>query len=538
MRNKKITLSQEARDKLGQGLNDLANAVKVTLGPRGRNVAIENERRLPTITKDGVSVARSISFSDREKNMGASIIKSVAQNANLYSGDGTTTATVLAQELYNEGSRNISMGFNPVLIKRGLDLACEIVCKELDSISKEVSSEEDIISVATISTNNDKGLGKLIAETVSSVGENGSITVVNGGGFKTAVTYSDGFNIDNGYISPIFINNPDKLRSEFETPFIMVYDGVLSLSTEVVPVMTKVSETGRPLVVIARGFEGEAYQTFALNHQRGALKSCLIKAPGFGDIRRDMTSDISLYTGAKLFSEEDKTSLQNITLDDLGTCESLVASQNKTTIVGAKGSSEEIVKKVEQLKYMLENTDEFDLYDHQVSAIVERLSKLAGVVATIKVGGLTESEQKEKKDRVEDSINAVRAAIQSGVVSGGGSALLHCLPKLKREQSKLNLNSEENIGFAILEKVLTAPLKQILKNAGVDYHPVLTQIMQSDNITSGYDALNLRFEQDMLETGIIDPVKVVKNSLSCAISAVGVLLTTEALISYENDDLE
>jgi len=538
MRNKKITLSQEARDKLSQGLNDLANAVKVTLGPRGRNVAIENERRLPTITKDGVSVARSISFSDREKNMGASIIKSVAQNANLYSGDGTTTATVLAQELYNEGSRNISMGFNPVLIKRGLDLACEIVCKELDSISKEVSSEEDIISVATISTNNDKGLGKLIAETVSSVGENGSITVVNGGGFKTAVTYSDGFNIDNGYISPIFINNPDKLRSEFETPFIMVYDGVLSLSTEVVPVMTKVSETGRPLVVIARGFEGEAYQTFALNHQRGALKSCLIKAPGFGDIRRDMTSDISLYTGAKLFSEEDKTSLQNITLDDLGTCESLVASQNKTTIVGAKGSSEEIVKKVEQLKYMLENTDEFDLYDHQVSAIVERLSKLAGVVATIKVGGLTESEQKEKKDRVEDSINAVRAAIQSGVVSGGGSALLHCLPKLKREQSKLNLNSEENIGFAILEKVLTAPLKQILKNAGVDYHPVLTQIMQSDNITSGYDALNLRFEQDMLETGIIDPVKVVKNSLSCAISAVGVLLTTEALISYENDDLE
>ena len=337
MINKKITLSQDTRNKLGEGLNELANAVKVTLGPRGRNVAIENEMRLPTITKDGVSVARAISFSDREKNMGAAIIKSVAQNANLSSGDGTTTATVLAQELYNEGSRKISMGFNPVLIKRGLDIACDIVLKNLDNISKEVSSEEDIISVATISTNNDKELGKLIAETVSAVGEEGSITVTNGGGFKTSVSFSDGFNIDNGYISPIFINNPDKLRCEIENPLILVYDGVLSLSSEVVPVMSLVSEAGKSLIVIARGFEGDAYQTFALNHQRGALKSCLIKAPGFGDVRRDLTSDISLYTGAKLYSDEDSSSLKNITLDDLGSCENIIVSQNKTTIVGARG---------------------------------------------------------------------------------------------------------------------------------------------------------------------------------------------------------
>jgi chaperonin GroEL len=533
---KKLNFGHEARSKLGEGLNDLANAVKVTLGPRGRNVAIETGNRLPVITKDGVSVARSISFKDREKNMGAQIIKSVAQNANMISGDGTTTATVLAQELYNQGISKIGLGYNPVLIKRGLDRATQLVCDYLDEVSVKVEGEEEIVSVATISTNNDRELGELVAEVVSSVGEDGTITVVNGGGYQTKVSYSDGFIIDNGYFSPNFVNNLEKLRCEFEDPFILVFDGTLSLSKEVVPVMTKVSETGKPLVVIAKTFEGEAFQTFVLNHSRGALKSCLVKAPGFGNVRREMLDDIALYTGAKLFTSDSISELDSIELEDLGRAERIEIGQNKTTIIGALGDADKIIERVDQIKYMLHNPSEFDFYDHQISSMVERLTKLSGTVATIKIGGLTESEQKERKDRVEDCINAVRAAIQEGIVSGGGSALLHSLRHLKSEKESLSLLDEEKIGFEIMEEVLKAPFIQIMNNSGIDYYPVMFKIINSEDIRSGYDAFELNFEDDLISKGVIDPVKVVKSSLSYAVSAVGTLLTTEAIITEDESD--
>lgn len=530
---KVIQIGKDARDKLGEGLNDLANAVSVTLGPRGRNVAIESEIGIPVITKDGVSVARAISFSDKAKNMGAQIIKSVASNANTISGDGTTTATVLAQAIYNQGIHKVNLGFNPVLIKRGLDDACNIVCERLDEISVPIQSEDDIKSVAAISTNNDKELGELIADVISKIGEDGSITVMNGGGHNTKVSYTDGFVIDNGYYLPNFINDFDKFRCEFENPYIMVYDGALSLTSDVVPVMSQVSETGMPLVLIATKVDSEALQTFVLNNTRGALKSCIVRAPGFGDIRRDMLEDICVYTGAKLFSNS--AELKDITLDDLGSCERIVIGQNKTIMVGTNVSDEVISDRVESIKYILKNTEEFDLYDHQISAMVERLSKLSGIVATIKVGGLSEAEQKERKDRIEDSINAVRAAIEEGIVPGGGSALLHCVRTLEEKSKTLNLSDEERIGFDILTNVIKAPFVTIMKNAGYDHHLIMEEIINSDNLLTGFNALRLTKEDNMIDQGIIDPVKVVKTSLSYAVSGCGTLLTTDAVIFREED---
>ena len=530
--NKKISLGSEAREKLLLGLNELADTVKVTLGPRGRNVAIQGAgMRVPVITKDGVSVARAISFSDKEKNMGAQIVKSVANSANVHSGDGTTTATVLAQSIYNYGIKNVSLGFNPVLIKRGLDKACSIVCDKLDYISKKIESEDDIKAVATISTNNDPELGKLITEVISNVGEDGSITVINGSGFKTEVSYSSGLVIDNGYMLPNFINNLEKLKCEFDDPMYLIFDGDLTLAKEIVPIMEKVSEIGRPLVVIANKVISEAQQTLAVNNSRGALKSCIVKSPGFGDVRTEMLKDIAICLGAKLFSTSEE--VMEASLEDLGQSKRFVANQNKTTIVGQGGIQEDIDNRVSQIKYMLENHREFDLYDHQLSAMITRLTKLAGVVATIRVGGLSEAEQKEIRDRIEDSINAVRAAIKEGIVSGGGSALLKCVRSLE-DFDKSSLTKEEIIGFEILKDSIQVPFSQIMINAGqTDYHVHLWNIINSKKDNIGFNALKLCVEEDMIKAGIIDPVKVVKTSLSHAVSACGTLLTTEAIITEE-----
>ena len=533
--SKRLTTGNDARVKLGEGLNDLANAVKKTLGPRGRNVAIESDYGIPVITKDGVSVARSISFPDRQKNMGAQIIKSVATNANIMAGDGTTTATVLAQSIYNKGIEKVNMGFNPVLLKRGLDSACQVVCDTLGEFSNKISSIDDIKSVASISANNDTELGSLITDVIDKVGENGAINVGNGSGHKTVVTYSDGFVVDKGYLSNNFINNHEKMRCEFDNPLILIYDGSLTESGDVVPIMTKVSETKRPLLVIAKSIDSDAFQTLILNNARRSIVSCAIKAPGFGDIRRDMLDDIAVYCGAKVFTGDAPHELLEASIDDLGTCDKSVCYQNKTMLIGQSSSQEDIDSRINMIKDILENANEYDLYDHQVSGMIERLSKLAGVVATIKVGGVSEAEQKERKDRVEDSVNAVRAAIKDGIVPGGGSSLLHCIPIVKKEMLSPNLTQEEKMGYEIMIESLKSPFENIMSNAGVDHHFVMHKIINSGNTKMGYDALLLEEKDDMISSGIIDPVKVVITSLSNAVSASGILLTTEAVVTSFKD---
>lgn len=531
----KISNGDSARQKIKEGVNELADAVKVTLGPRGRHVAIQRNTGTPVITKDGVSVARAISFSDNEKNMGAQIVKSVASSANFESGDGTTTATVLAQSIFNIGLNKIAMGFNPVLIKRGMDKACEVALDSLNDQSKKIDSEEDIVAVATISANNDRALGEVIAEVISNVGENGSINVVNGNSFKTEVGYSSGLIIDNGYMRPGFITDKEKLRCELDNPLYLVFDGDLTMAGQVVPIMTKASEAGRPLVVIAKAITGEALETLVVNNIRGALKSCVVKAPGFGDVRREMLEDISICLGAKLFTSDSANEILECTLDQLGESAFFSAVPNKTTITGQKGSQEDVDKRVEQIKHILENHRDFDLYDHQLSAMIERLTKLAGVVATIRVGGLSEAEQKEAKDRIEDSINAVRAAIKDGIVSGGGTALLRTTKSLN-SFNKLSLTKEELIGFEIIEEAVKHPFIQIMQNAGQEYHLIMQNILDSENNSLGFNALELQMEDDMISKGIIDPVKVVRSALSHAVSACGTLLTTEAIITYESED--
>ena len=530
---KNVRFSTDARNSLQEGLDILANAVKATLGPRGRHAAIERSFGPPLITKDGVTVARSISLDDRIQNMGAELIKSVASATNNVAGDGTTTATVLAQAIYTEGAKMVAAGHNPVLIKRGIDKAVEVVVSKLEDISQPVDSEELIKSVAVISANNDQKLGELIGSVVSAVGDDGMISVEEATGLDTSVSYTEGLCFDRGYITPTFSTNLEKLTCELENPYILLYDGKISMTSDLMPVLTAVSEEGRSLLIIAQTVDGEALQTLVLNKARGALVSCAVKAPGFGDIRRDMLEDIAAVCGGKLFSSEVNHTLKSVTLDELGQARKVIVSRGETSIVDGLGSDDQVEARVAQIKAQLnENLETFEY-----AALKQRLSSLSGAVAVLRVGGLSDAEVKEKKDRVEDAVNAVKAAIEEGIVPGGGAALLHCVKDLNSLR-KEPLMTEELVGVDVVLRAIKAPFKQVLINSGEEHHSYMEKIISSKSKTCGFDALAGTFVSNMTEGGIIDPVKVVRTALQNAASASGTLLTTEVTISEATDPVD
>ena len=526
---KEVKFSADARSGLQEGLDVLADAVKVTLGPKGRHAAIERNFGPPLITKDGVTVARSISLDDRIQNMGAELVKSVASSTNSYAGDGTTTATVLAQAIYTEGAKMVAAGHNPVLIKRGIDKAVAAVIGKLKDISAAVSDEETIKNVAIISSNNDVDLGNTIGQVVAAVGDDGMISVEDAPGGETSVSYTEGVSFDRGYVTPTFATNMEKLTVEFDNPYVLIYDGRISNTYDILPMLELVSEQNRPLVIISQTTESEALQTLVLNKARGALSSCAVRAPGFGDIRRGMLGDIAVVCNATLFTNEAGCPLRDVTIDDLGEARRVVVTRDSTTIIEGLGSQEEVSNRVNTLRSQLEQNIE----SYEIAALKQRLSSLAGSIAVFKVGGISETEVKERKDRVEDAINAVKAAIEEGIVPGGGAALLHCVPVLKALKNDKSFITEELIGVDVIIKSIRAPFVQILINAGIEHFSYMEKIINSKKMFSGFDAFKGCYVDDMMKNGIIDPVKVVRSALENAASASGTLLTTEVAI-YES----
>lgn len=529
---KEVNFGSEARSKMQNGLNVLANAVKTTLGPRGRHAAIERQYGPPLITKDGVTVAQSIDLNCRIENMGAQLIKSVASSTNTTAGDGTTTATVLAQSIYNDGAKMVAAGHNPVLIKRGIDMAVSSVVASLESQAVDVSDEDSIRSVATISANNDEKLGELISDAISTVGENGVISVEEATGSDTSVSYTEGISYDRGFLSPLFVTNAERMTVEFSNPYILIYDGVLSSSQEILPLLQDVSKDGGTLLIIAKDVTSEALQTLILNKARGTLSVCATKAPGFGDIRCDMMEDIAVLCGGKFFSSEGAP-VRQARLEDLGRARKVMVSRNKSSIIDGVGSDDAVSDRVSSIKSQIDNSD--DLFAHQIASLRDRLSTMSGAVALFRVGGTSESEMRERKDRVEDAINAVTAALSEGVVAGGGAALLHCIKDLKKLSSKKGMTPEEIIGVGIVNKSIRSPFIQILENAGVEHHEYMQKVISSKNTVCGFDALSNSFKDDMIYCGIVDPTKVVRSALENAASASGTLLTTEVTISLEAD---
>jgi len=530
---KEVKFSSDARSGLQEGLDILANAVKATLGPKGRHAAIERTYGPPLITKDGVTVARSITLDDKMRNMGAELVKSVASSTNSAAGDGTTTATVLAQAIYTEGSKMVAAGHNPVLIKRGIDKAVAVVVSKLKEISSPVSNDEIIKNVAIISSNNDIDLGTMIGEVVSAVGNDGMISVEESPGTETSVAYTEGISFDRGYVTPTFATNLEKLTVEFNNPYVIVYDGRISSTYEILPILEVVSEQNRPLLIIAQTVESEALQTLVLNKARGSLASCAVRAPGFGNIRRDMLEDIAVVCNAELYTDESGKSLRDITVDDLGSARRVVVTRNSTSIVDGAGSQECIDGRARIIKGQLEQ--QLEAYEH--AALKQRLSALAGSIAIFRVGGMSETEMKERKDRVEDAINAVKAAIEEGIVPGGGAALLHCMSVLETLKADKSLITEELVGVDVIMKAIREPFIRILVNAGIEYHSYMEKIINSNKMFSGFDAFSDCYSNDMLKDGIIDPVKVVRSALENAASASGTLLTTEVAI-YEAPQID
>jgi len=531
--SKEVKFGAEARCGLQDGLDTLANAVKATLGPKGRNAAIERAYGPPLITKDGVTVARAITLGDSVNNMGAELVKSVASSTNSAAGDGTTTATVLAQAIYTEGAKMVAAGHNPVLIKRGIDKAVTVVVAKLKDISVPVSDDETVKNVAIISANNDVELGGLIGEVVSAVGDDGMISVEEATGAETSVAYTEGITFDRGWITPTFATNLERLTVEFENPFILVYDGRISSTYEIMPILEAVSEHNKPLLIISQTTESEALQTLILNKARGTLSSCAVRAPGFGSIRRDMLGDIATVCNAVLLTDETGNPLRDITLNELGTARRVIINRNSTTIVDGAGTSEDIMCRADTIREQLGQ----DLESYEYASLKQRLSSLAGSIAILKVGGISESEMKERKDRVEDAINAVKAAIEEGIVPGGGAALLHCESDLQDLKESEGLITEELVGVDVIARAIREPFIQILVNAGIEHHSYMEKIIGSNKMFSGFDALNGKPSNDMLKDGIIDPVKVVRTAIENAASASGTLLTTEVVI-YESNQTD
>lgn len=518
---KEIFFSDEARNKLYEGVKKLNDAVKVTMGPRGRNVLIQKSFGAPSITKDGVSVAKEVELKDSLENMGAALVREVASKTADQAGDGTTTATVLAHAIFKEGLRNITAGANPIEVKRGMDKACEAIIEELKKLSREVKDKKEIAQVATISANSDEKIGSLIADAMERVGKDGVITVEEAKSINDELNVVEGMQFDRGYLSPYFITNAEKMTAELSSPYILLYDKKITSLKDLLPVLEQIQKTGKPLLIIAEDIEGEALATLVVNKLRGVLNISAVKAPGFGDRRKAMLEDIAILTGGAVIAEELGRTLESATLQDLGQASSVIIDKDNTTIVGGVGDKKDIDARVNQIKAQIAETTS----DYDREKLQERLAKLSGGVALIKVGAATETEMKEKKDRVDDALSATKAAVEEGIVIGGGAALIKAKAKIK-----LNLSGDEAIGASIVERALKAPLRQIAENAGFDAGVVVNSVENAKDEHTGFDAAKGEYV-DMIKTGIIDPVKVERIALLNAVSVASMLLTTEATIS-------
>ncbi len=520
--SKQIIFDVEARTALKQGVDKLANAVKVTLGPKGRNVIIEKKFGAPTVTKDGVTVAKEVELEDKLENVGAQMVKEVASKTSDVAGDGTTTATVLAQAIMTAGLKNVTAGANPMDLKRGIDKAVTQIVEGLRAQSREIEGKQEIAQVATISANNDTAIGELIAEAFERVGKEGVITVEEARGTETTLDVVEGMQFDRGYLSPYFVTDPDKMEAVLEDAYILIHDKKISTMKDLLPILEKVAQTSKPLLIIAEDVEGEALATLVVNKLRGTLRVAAVKAPGFGDRRKAMLEDIAILTGGTVISEEKGYRLENATLDYLGQAKRIVIDKDTTTIVDGAGSEDQIQARAHQIKQQIETTTS----DYDREKLQERLAKLSGGVAVLKIGAATEPEMKEKKARVEDALHATRAAIEEGIVAGGGVAYLRALPQLETAKTE---NEDQSIGVTIVRRALEEPLRQIANNAGQEGSVVVQKVLEGEG-SFGFNARTDAYG-DLIAMGVIDPTKVTRTALENAASVAGLLLTTETIVA-------
>ena len=523
MAAKDIEFGATARAKMLKGVETLAKTVKVTLGPKGRNVILDKSYGAPKITKDGVSVAKEIELADKFENMGAQLVKEVAQKTADKAGDGTTTATVLAEAIIKEGSKAVAAGMNPMDLKRGIDMAVDAVIEEIKSRSVAIKTSEEIAQVGTISANGDRTIGEYLARAMEKVGNEGVITVEDAKGLETELDVVEGMQFDRGYLSPYFITNPDKMTCEYEAPYILLYDQKVSSLQPLIPILETIVQSGRALIIVAEDIEGEALATLVVNRLRGGLKVCAVKAPGFGDRRKAMLEDIAILTGGQVVSEELGMKLENVNIDMLGSAKRVTVTKDDTTIIDGDGEKDLIEARAAQIRKQIEETTS----DYDREKLQERLAKLSGGVAVLRVGGASEVEVKEKKDRIDDALNATRAAVKEGVVAGGGCALLYASRVLDKLEPA---NQDQRVGIEIIRKAAQAPIRQIAENAGVDGAVVAGKLLESTDANFGYNA-QLGEYTDMIKAGIIDPTKVVRTALQDAASVGGLLITTEAMVT-------
>ncbi len=523
MAAKEVRFGADARARMIRGVDVLADAVKVTLGPKGRNVVIDKSYGSPRITKDGVTVAKEIELTDKFENMGAQLLREVASRTSDSAGDGTTTATVLAQAIVREGAKSVAAGMNPMDLKRGIDLAVEAIVEHLKANSKKVTSNEEIAQVGTISANGDREIGDFLAKAMAKVGNEGVITVEEAKSLETELDIVEGMQFDRGYISPYFITNADKMRVEMEDPYILIYEKKLSQLQEMLPLLEAVVQTGKPLLIVAEDIEGEALATLVVNKLRGGLKVAAVKAPGFGDRRKAMLQDIAILTGGQAISEDLGIKLENVTIQMLGRTKKIMIDKENTTIVNGAGKKADIEARVAQIKAQIEETTS----DYDKEKLQERLAKLAGGVAVIRVGGATETEVKERKDRVDDAMHATRAAVEEGILPGGGVALLRATDALKKIKTA---NDDQKVGVEIVRRAIQAPARQIASNAGEDGSVIVGKILEKDQYSYGFDAQAGEYG-NMVSKGIIDPTKVVRAAIQGAASVAGLLITTEAMVA-------
>ena len=528
MAAKDIKFGTDARAKMLKGVEILAKTVKVTLGPKGRNVMLDKSYGAPKITKDGVSVAKEVVLSDKFENMGAQLVKEVAQKTADKAGDGTTTATVLAEAIIKEGCKAVAAGMNPMDLKRGIDMAVEAVVEDVKSRSKEVKTSEEIAQVGTISANGDTSIGEYLAKAMEKVGNDGVITVEDAKGLETELSVVEGMQFDRGYLSPYFVTDAEKMTVEYEAPYVLLYDQKISNLQAILPVLEAVLQSGRALLIVAEDIDGEALATLVVNRIRSGLKVCAVKAPGFGDRRKAILQDLAILTGGQVVSEELGMKLENTTVDMLGTAKRVVITKDDTTIIDGNGDKTEIEARKAQIKKEIEKTTS----DYDREKLQERLAKLAGGVAVIKVGGASELEVKEKKDRVDDALHATRAAVKEGIVPGGGTALLYATKALDTVKPE---NDDQRVGVDIIRKALQAPIRQIAANAAVDGSVIVGKLLEAGDVTQGYDAQKGTYT-DMFKSGIIDPTKVVRTALEGASSIGGLLITTEAMVADKPEE--
>jgi chaperonin GroEL len=519
---KQLLYSDAARASILKGVNQLADAVKATLGPKGRNAILDKKFGAPTITKDGVTVAKEVELKNPYENMGAQLVREVASKTSDVAGDGTTTATVLAQAIFREGAKNITAGGNPMEIKRGIDRAVEVVVQELKKLSKPCQAKKEISQIGTISANNDSTIGELIAEAMEKVGKDGVITVEEAKSMSTSLDVVEGLQFDRGYISPYFVTNAERMEAALEEPFLLIHEKKISSMKDLLPLLEQVAKMGRPLVIVAEEVEGEALATLVVNKLRGTLNVAAVKAPGFGDRRKAMLEDIAILTGGQVLSEELGLKLENIKLTDLGRAKRVTIDKDNTTIVEGYGDPKKIEGRVKQIKAQIEETTS----DYDREKLQERLAKIVGGVAVINVGAATETEMKEKKARVEDALHATKAAVEEGIVPGGGVAFLRCVKAL----DSLKLSPEQQVGVSIVKRSLEEPIRQIVENAGVEGSVVVDKVRKESKISYGFDAQNEEYV-DLIEAGIIDPTKVARCALQNAASVAGLMLTTEVMIT-------